>query len=54
VGEIILEWWAICVGISTALDLTLIVDGDTAKRKKSGVAPIDIDAIIDAAKGSCP
>lgn len=38
----------------TALNLTLTVDGDTAKRKKSGIAPIDIDAIVDAAKGRCP
>ncbi|NDA46843.1 MAG: transcriptional regulator [Alphaproteobacteria bacterium] len=38
----------------TALNLTLTVDGDTAKRKKSGVTPIDIDAIIDAAKGRFP
>lgn len=39
-----------------ALDLTLAVDGgsDTAKRKDSGVAPIDIDAVVDAAKGRRP
>lgn len=39
-----------------ALDLTLTVDGggDAATRKESGVAPIDIDAVVDAAKRRRP
>ncbi len=39
-----------------ALDLTLAVDGgsDTSMRKDSSVAPIDIDAVVDAAKGRRP
>lgn len=39
-----------------ALDLTLAVDGgsDTPMRKDSSVAPIDIDAVVDAAKGRSP
>ncbi len=39
-----------------ALDLTLAVDGggDVAVRKDGSVAPIDIDAVIDAAKGRRP
>ena len=38
-----------------ALDLTLAVDGGGAtKRKDSSMAPIDIDAVVDAAKGRRP
>jgi HTH-type transcriptional regulator/antitoxin HipB len=39
-----------------ALDLTLAVDGDgdAHMRKDSSVAPIDIDAVVDAAKGRRP
>lgn len=39
-----------------ALDLTLAVDrgGDATKRKDSSVTPIDIDAVVDAAKGRRP
>ena len=39
-----------------ALDLTLAVDGggDASMRKDSSVAPIDIDAVVDAAKGRRP
>lgn len=39
-----------------ALDLTLAVDGggDTLIRKDSSIAPIDIDAVVDAAKGRHP
>lgn len=39
-----------------ALDLTLAVDGggDAPIRKDSSVAPIDIDAVVDAAKGRRP
>ena len=39
-----------------ALDLTLAVDGgsDAPMRKDSSVAPIDIDAVVDAAKGRRP
>jgi HTH-type transcriptional regulator/antitoxin HipB len=39
-----------------ALDLTLTVDGrgDAAMRKESTVAPIDIDAVVDAAKRRRP
>jgi HTH-type transcriptional regulator/antitoxin HipB len=40
----------------TALDLTLEVDGgsDRVRRKDSSPAPIDIDAVVDAAKGRRP
>jgi HTH-type transcriptional regulator/antitoxin HipB len=39
-----------------ALDLTLAVDGGghAPMRKDSSVAPIDIDAVVDAAKGRRP
>lgn len=39
-----------------ALDLTLAVDGgsDAAKQKDGSVASIDIDAVVDAAKGRRP
>ena len=39
-----------------ALDLTLAVNGsgNAATRKGSSVAPIDIDAIVDSAKGRRP
>lgn len=39
-----------------ALDLTLAVDGggDAPTPRDSSVAPIDIDAIVDAAKGRRP
>lgn len=39
-----------------ALDLTLAVDGggNARMRKDSSVAPIDIDAVVDAAKGRRP
>mgnify|MGYP003394132429 CR=1 FL=1 len=39
-----------------ALDLTLAVDGggDTATRKDGSMAPIDIDAVVDAAKRRRP
>ncbi len=38
-----------------ALDLTLATDGggDAPMRKISKIAPIDIDAVVDAAKGRC-
>ncbi|MFM8801421.1 MAG: helix-turn-helix domain-containing protein [Tagaea sp.] len=37
----------------TALELTLTVDGggNYSSRKSGGKAPIDIDAVLDAAKG---
>lgn len=38
-----------------ALDLRLSADGDeTGRRREGALAPIDIDAVVDAAKGRRP